>query len=87
MFPTGFTPSREEDDFFIPKMKGIVAMDLKIFNIWGEFLFQTKAINDPGWDGTLNGAPLPPGTYIYRGDFETNKGERVTRSGKFLLIR
>ncbi|EPR65701.1 PKD domain-containing protein [Cyclobacterium qasimii] len=87
MFPTGFTPSREEDDFFIPKMKGIVAMDLKIFNIWGEFLFQTKAIIDPGWDGTLNGEPLPPGTYIYRGDFETNKGELVTRSGKFLLIR
>ncbi|WP_339925899.1 PKD domain-containing protein [uncultured Cyclobacterium sp.] len=87
MFPTGFTPSRQEDDFFIPKMKGIVAMDLKIFNIWGEFLFQTEAINDPGWDGRLNGEPLPPGTYIYRGDFETNKGELVTRSGKFLLIR
>ena len=87
MFPTGFTPSREEDNFFIPKMKGIAAMDLKIFNTWGEFVFQTTAINGPGWDGTINGKPLPPGTYVYRGDFETNKGELVTRSGKFLLIR
>lgn len=87
MFPTGFTPSRDEDNFFIPKMKGIVAMDLKIFNTWGEFLFQTTAINGSGWDGAIDGEPFPPGTYVYRGDFETNKGELVTRSGKFLLIR
>jgi gliding motility-associated-like protein len=87
MFPTGFTPTREEDNYFIPKMKGIEAMDLKIFNTWGVFLYQTTEVNGPGWDGTINGSPVPPGTYVYRGDFETNKGETVTRSGKFLLIR
>jgi gliding motility-associated-like protein len=87
MFPTGFTPTREEDNFFMPKMKGIESMDLKIFNTWGEFLYQTTAVNGPGWDGTVNGSPVPPGTYVYRGDFITNKGETVTRSGKFLLIR
>jgi gliding motility-associated-like protein len=71
----------------MPKMKGLESMDLKIFNTWGEFLYQTTAVNGPGWDGTVNGSPVPPGTYVYRGDFITNKGETVTRSGKFLLIR
>ncbi|MBD3627501.1 PKD domain-containing protein [Cyclobacterium sp.] len=87
MFPSGFTPTREEDNFFIPKTKGIAEMDLKIFSAWGEFLFQTTDLNGDGWDGNLNGAPLPPGTYVYRADFETTRGEQVTRSGKFLLIR
>lgn len=87
MFPTGFTPSRSEDNFFIPKMKGIDNMELKIFNTWGEFLIEITDMNSPGWDGSINGKPLPPGTYVYRADFKTNKGEHVTRSGKFLLIR
>lgn len=87
MFPTGFTPTRSEDRFFIPKMKGIASMDLKVFSPWGEFLFQTTDMNGDGWDGTLNGEPLPPGTYAYRADFETTRGEKVSRSGKFLLIR
>ncbi|SHN34390.1 gliding motility-associated C-terminal domain-containing protein [Cyclobacterium lianum] len=87
MFPSGFTPSREEDNLFGPKTKGIAEMDLKIFSIWGELLFQTTDLNGDGWDGTLNGSDLPPGTYVYRADFETTRGEPVTRSGKFLLIR
>lgn len=87
MFPTGFTPTRSEDMFFMPKMKGIASMDLKVFSGWGEFLFQTTDMNGDGWDGTLNGSPLPPGTYAYRADFETTRGEKVSRSGKFLLIR
>ncbi|WP_162418816.1 PKD domain-containing protein [Cyclobacterium roseum] len=87
MFPTGFTPTRSEDQHFMPKMKGIASMDLKIFSSWGEFLFQTTDMNGDGWDGTLDGSPLPPGTYAYRADFETTRGEIVSRSGKFLLIR
>lgn len=87
MFPTGFTPSRSEDNFFMPKMKGIERMELKIFNTWGEFLMEITDRNSQGWDGSINGRALPPGIYVYRGDFKTNKGEHVTRSGKFLLIR
>ncbi|MEX2513154.1 MAG: PKD domain-containing protein [Cyclobacteriaceae bacterium] len=87
MFPTGFTPTREGDTHFRPKVKGIASMDLKIFNGWGELLFQTTDLNSDGWDGTLNGQPIPPGTYVYRADFETNHNEEVIRSGKFLLIR
>ena len=87
MFPTGFTPTREGDTHFRPKVKGIASMDLKIFNGWGEMLFQTTDLNSDGWDGMLNGQPIPPGTYVYRADFETDHNEEVTRSGKFLLIR
>ncbi|MEX0882948.1 MAG: PKD domain-containing protein, partial [Cyclobacteriaceae bacterium] len=87
MFPTGFTPTREGDTHFRPKVKGIASMDLKIFNGWGEMLFRTTDLNSDGWDGTLNGQPIPPGTYVYRADFETNHNEEVIRSGKFLLIR
>jgi len=87
MFPTGFTPTRDQNIYFRPKVKGIAAMDLKIFSSWGELLYHSTDLNTDGWDGNLKGAALPPGTYIYRADFETNHGEAVTESGKFLLIR
>jgi gliding motility-associated-like protein len=87
MFPNGFTPTREEDRYFRPKVKGIVKMELMVFSAWGELLFKSDDLEMEGWDGTLNGKDLPPGRYVYRADFESRDGESITRSGKVLLIR
>ena len=87
MIPTGFTPSLSEDQFFRPKTKGIVNMELLIFNSWGELIFRTVDMNAPGWDGSKDGLALPAGNYVYRTNLESVDGERFSRTGKFILIR
>lgn len=42
--------------------------DLKIFNRWGEMLYQVKGPT-VNWDGTVNGQRLPNGVYVYAIDY------------------
>lgn len=87
MFPTGFTPTSEQNTHFRPKTKGIVEMELLVFNGWGELLFQSDDVNTLGWDGTVNSSAAPPGSYVFRVNMEASDGETVVMSGKFLLVR
>jgi hypothetical protein len=36
MYPTAFTPLGQENRYFKPKVKGIVALNLYVFNSWGD---------------------------------------------------
>lgn len=87
MFPTGFTPTLSENQFFRPKTKGIIKMELLIFNLWGNMLFRTVDINSDGWDGRVNGELMPSGNYVYRINMESIDGDSIEESGKFILIR
>lgn len=67
--PNVFTPNGDnQNDLLQPRSLCFVeSVDLKIFNRWGQLVFETT---NPGldWDGTnLNGDPLPSGTYFYMG--------------------
>lgn len=87
MIPTGFTPLESQNITFLPKQKGLVTLELLIFNLWGELIFKTVDLNTEGWDGTLNEKLLDAGLYIYRINGVTTEGEKVKESGKFKLIR
>ncbi len=68
--PNVFTPNGDGDnEQFIPfPYRFIASIDLKIFNRWGQLVFETTdpAIN---WDGTnLNGQALEEGVYFYTAD-------------------
>jgi len=65
--PNAFTPNEDgTNDLFTPSQACFIAeIDFKVFNRWGQLVFQTKdpAIN---WDGrNFNGQSLPDGTYYY----------------------
>ncbi|MFM8448725.1 MAG: gliding motility-associated C-terminal domain-containing protein [Haliscomenobacter sp.] len=65
--PNTFTPNGDgQNDVFIPyPFCFIERIDLKVFNRWGELVFQT---NDPHiyWEGlNLQGKPLPSGVYSF----------------------
>jgi PKD repeat protein len=87
MFPTGFTPLANENQFFMPKSKGLVSGELLIFNMWGNLIFETKDLNSSGWDGRLEGELLDAGMFVYRYNGLATDGEKVTLAGKFKLIR
>lgn len=87
MIPTGFTPTEPQNDTFSPKQKGLVKLELLIFNTWGELIFRTDDLESEGWDGTLNGKLLDAGLYVYRINGVSTDGAEVKESGKFKLIR
>jgi len=63
--PNAFTPNKNGvNDVFIPKGEGIVNFDMKIFDRWGEMLFETKDFNK-GWDGTFKDRIVEQGIYVW----------------------
>ena len=65
---------------------GIVTMNWKIYNRYGQLVFQS---NTPyqGWDGTYNGVPQPMGVYAYTLEATFDDGTKTTKRGDITLIR
>ncbi|MBR9861390.1 PKD domain-containing protein [bacterium] len=66
-----FTPGTDNNgdlvnDEFVIDGKGLEEYNIKIFNRWGELVFQSNDIN-VSWNGQVNndGAQCPAGTYYY----------------------
>ncbi len=86
-FPTLFSPNQDgNNDFFRPRGDGITALDLYIFNQWGEVIAH---ITDPevGWDGTAKNGVAEQGTYVYSGAVIRLPDQRLPVNGHITLIR
>ncbi|HZH64296.1 MAG TPA: PKD domain-containing protein, partial [Flavisolibacter sp.] len=72
--PNTFSPNGDgSNDVFYVRGKGLARVkSLRIFNRWGEVVFEriNFGVNDPsvGWDGTYKGKKLSSDTYIYQAD-------------------
>ena len=63
--PTVFTPNSDEhNELFVIKGLFIDRFNIKIFDRWGEQLFESDMI-DKYWDGTFNNNKVQQGTYYY----------------------
>jgi gliding motility-associated-like protein len=87
LVPTAFTPNGNNvNDRLRPVVK-LSAIDyFRVYNRWGNLVFETKEIGD-GWDGRLNGILQPSDTYTWILSGKIINGEPVKQSGKTLLIR
>jgi len=85
--PNAFSPNGDgvNDQFFV-RGGPFETMELRIYNGWGELVFETT---DPtaGWDGTHKGKPEINGVYVYSVVATTTEGETHDRSGKVTLTR
>ena len=63
--PNTFTPNKDgkNEGYRVINHCGFAIYHLKIFNRWGQLLFQTQ---DPkqAWDGTYDGKPVTEGIYL-----------------------
>lgn len=85
--PNAFTPGRFGENAQIAvRGFGITRMEWKIYNRWGQLVFQT---NDPqkAWDGTVNGKPQPMDVYTYTLEASFSNGKSITKTGDITLIR
>ncbi len=86
--PNAFTPNGDgvNDVFYIDANKSFKLNSMKIYNRWGQLVFQTTDIND-SWDGTLLGEKLPLGTYIYVIEGIDELHNKVKQGGNISLMR
>lgn len=85
--PNAFIPGTDVNGRLKIVKKGIATLEyFRIFNRWGQVVFETKDINE-GWDGTFNGEPQPLGVYVYMVEAFTSTNERFYKQGNITLIR
>ena len=86
--PSAFTPNGDglNDVFRITNMSFQRLVDFRIFNRWGQQVFQT-ANREKGWDGTWNGVPQDMGVYTYHIVIGLVDGTTKSYQGTVTLIR
>lgn len=89
--PNAFRPNSEipENRTFMPV--GIGADEsrffLKVYDRWGQIIFETDSPHNP-WDGTTkNGSDAPMGNYVWISHFYDIQGYEHNQKGQILLIR
>jgi gliding motility-associated-like protein len=86
--PTAFTPNGDgtNDLFQVFTSYEAKVFDLKIFNRWGEKVYDTNNISK-GWDGTYMGEIQPAGVYVYVADIVSLHNDTIHKEGSLSLIR
>lgn len=91
--PNTFTPNGDgENDYFFPQGAGFDHMlTFRVFNRWGEMLFEARNVplNAPrsGWDGFYKGQPMIPDTYVYSMSGLCPTGEVMEFKGDITIIQ
>ncbi len=91
--PNTFSPNGDgQNEVFYPRGRGIsIIKGLRIFNRWGQLLFEKHNFdaNDisSGWNGTFKDAVLPPDVYVYMIDVLCENNTVLTLKGDITLIR
>ncbi len=85
--PTAFTPNAAApNDVYRPYLEGFKYMNLRIYNRWGEKVFETEDLNGY-WDGQYKNAPAMEGPYVALVELIGNDGFRKVEHVDFQLLR
>lgn len=85
--PNAFTPDGDRlNNTFEVSTIGIKELDIKIYNRWGELIFEAYD-RDFEWDGTYNGSYVQDGTFTWKIHFITNSGREKNLVGHIILLK
>ncbi|TVR79462.1 MAG: hypothetical protein EA412_06585 [Chitinophagaceae bacterium] len=86
--PNTFTPDGNEiNDILYVRSRKLESIDFfRIFNRWGQLVFETNDINS-GWDGRFNGVILNSDVFAYHLQARCFSGVTVTKYGNVTLLR
>ncbi|HLP20923.1 MAG TPA: gliding motility-associated C-terminal domain-containing protein, partial [Chitinophagales bacterium] len=85
--PNAFSPNGDgNNEKFQCFASGVVFADIKVFNRWGEKVFDTNNMFD-GWDGTNKGEQCKPGVFTYSINVISADGKSNKYKGTITLIR
>jgi len=79
-FPNSFTPNGDGlNDIFQPTGEGIAEFNLKIFDRWGELIYETNDFGK-GWDGNYLDQLVKMDIYIYQAKIKMECGDEIIKS-------
>jgi gliding motility-associated-like protein len=86
--PTAFVPGSQIEDNQTFRVYGnyIDAFEMRIFNRWGELLFESFD-KEQGWDGMYNGQRMPEGTYVFMVKITDLAGRNFEYGGTVVLLK
>lgn len=85
--PNAFSPNEDgENDFFRAYGIEVIDFNLKIFDRWGAFLFESNNIQE-GWNGKFKGQRTSNGVYVYLISATFLDGTTVQKKGDVTLMR
>ena len=85
--PNAFTPNNDnENDILYVRGRNVEKMVLKIYDRWGELVFETDKQN-VGWDGTFKGALVDPAVFVYYMEITCVDGQEYFKKGNVTVIR
>ncbi len=85
--PNAFSPNGDgNNDVFLVYGQGIKKVNLKIFNRWGELIFESTN-QYHGWDGTYKGELQNPGVYTFISSITYLDGKTTQKNGSLTLVR
>jgi len=89
--PNSFTPNGDGvNDYFFPRQllsRSLGAFTMKVFNRWGQVVYETSNRNGRGWDGRFNDKEQPSGVYIYQINVVLENGRTEQFTGNVTLLR
>ncbi len=75
------------NDYFEIKYEQVTSIKLlRIYNRWGELVYETNDVNKP-WDGSYKGVRLNPGVYIYYIEGVCLDEEDFVKTGNVTVLR
>lgn len=83
----GFSPNNDQvnDDWVIKNIRKYPNATVKVFNRWGNLVFESEKGYPKPWDGKFEGNQVPPGAYYYLVDF--GDASLTPKSGSITLVR
>jgi len=85
--PTAFSPNGDgHNDIYLVRGMNVHDMHLRIYNRWGQLIFQSRDINQ-GWDGKYNGKEAPVEAYAYVLSLVFKSGKTLQKQGNITLLR
>lgn len=90
--PNTFSPNGDgANDLFYPRGTGLFSIrSLRIFNRWGEVVFEKNNFNpndvSAAWNGTYKGVKLNPDVYVYTVEIVCDNSSVLTFKGNVALI-
>ena len=85
--PNAFSPDNDGfNDEFKVYGNNIEALNLVVYDRWGEIVFQSNS-QQIGWDGTFKGEALNNATFVYLLKVRTAEGEDIIQKGDINLLK
>jgi gliding motility-associated-like protein len=87
LVPSGFSPNNDNNNDFLFVFGGpYETLDFKVYNNWGEVIFETNDASI-GWNGMYKNEEQPIGVYVWTVKATTSDGAEHELSGDTSLIR